>query len=171
MARRLSEEATILTLDYLKANIATALAAVRTDRADAKVTTEPPPTNSYFVYPKAHGYKCPAIFVIDDGMDFRQPETKANFVNSKFSLVVSVKVEDKDLEKLTFKAWRYQAALHQLLDLTELASSDNLVKLNIVVSSIKPSGIYTIPNAEPDSTATFFKEVTLRCTVNYFEGF
>lgn len=171
MARQLSETAISLVVAYLKANMATALSGVRTYHADAKVTTEAPPSQSYFIYPKAHGYKCPAIFVIDDGMDFRQPELKANFIDAKLSLVVSVKVEDRDAEKLTYKAWRYQAALHQLLDLTELASADKLVKLSIVVSSIKPSGIYTLATAQPDEQASFFKEYVLRCTVNYFEGF
>lgn len=169
-ARQLSETGVQLIENYIKDNITAALAAVAAIRP-GDVTTESPSSESYFPYFKAHGYRCPAIFVVDDGMDFRQSETKANFINAMFSVNVSVKVEDKTMDLLTVKAWRYQAALHSLLDQTTLATQDGKVNLVSRVRKIEPDGPYTYGNDEADETATFFKEYMLKLDVEFFENF
>jgi hypothetical protein len=167
----LSEAAVTLIINSIKANIATALASVRGYYHDGAVTTEVPPTTSYFIYPKAHGYACPAIFVIDDTTDFRQSEKLANFIDAKMSINVSVKIEDIDQTSLTVKGWRYVSALHSILEQSSLVSADSTIKLTIKVKRVKPGDMYVLGNAEADSTATFFKEYTLYCDVEFFESF
>ncbi len=171
MARHLTETDLDLITAHIQNNIASALAAIRINRNDPIVTTEPPPTDSYFNYFKAHGYRCPAIFVIDDGMDFRQQEKNANHINALSSINVTVKVEDRKKELLVIKALRYQAALHQLLDQTPLANNDNTVKLYLRVKKIKPSGLYTYGNSEEDDSASFFYEYMLELAVEHVENF
>jgi hypothetical protein len=104
-------------------------------------------------------------------MDFRQATTQANFINAITSINVTVKVEDRKMELLVIKALRYQAALHEVLDQTTLASADGLVSLKVRVKNIKPSGIYTYGNSEADDTATFFKEYTLNLAVEHYENY
>jgi hypothetical protein len=167
----LAEAATCLILDTIKANIQTALGEVRNYWSDGKVTTEIPPTESYFIYPKAQGYRCPAIWVIDEGTNFRLSETQSNFINALMSINVSVKIEDKDAYKLALKAWRYASALHAILDQANLVSPDNAVSIKIKVKSTKPGPLYAIENSDPDTTAQFFKEYELFCDVEFYENF
>ena len=170
-SRQLTETAVTLIVQYLRTNINAALQAIALIHPDDLVTLEPPPSSSYFPFEKAHGYQCPAIFVVDDGMDFRQAEKGANYIDALLAVNVTVKVEDSDMTLLTMKAWRYQAALQSLLDQTPLASLDGKVKLYSKVKGIKPSGTYTYGNSEEDETATFFKEYTLNLAIDFFENF
>lgn len=167
---KLSEVAVDLVTQAIRDNLELALTEVGTDRG-WDVTLETPPTPSYFIYPKAHGYRCPAIFVIDGGMDMRLSEMQSNFVNASLKMIVSVKVEDQDLDKITRKAWRYQAALFKVLNQIDIANSDNTVKLNVKVRSIKPSEIWTIKPEQPDELASFFKEYQLELLVDHYENF
>lgn len=171
MARHLTETAVTLLTTYIQDNIATALASIAAIRPDDLVSLEPPVNTSYFIAPKQHGYQCPAIFVIDDNTDFRQNEMKANFINALMKINVTVKVEDQDAYLLTLKAWRYQAALHQLLDQTPIDNGDSTVSLLSKVRRITPSGIYSYQNSESDTTASFFKEYELQLEVDFFENF
>jgi len=132
---------------------------------------EPPESENYFIAPKQHGYRCPAVFIIDENTDFRQTETKANFINAVMNINVTIKVEDQNSALLTIKAWRYQAALHQVLDQTPIASADSAVKILSKVRRITPSGIYSYQNSEADSTASFYKEYELQLEVDFFENF
>jgi hypothetical protein len=169
--RLLAEAAVDLIVTAIQTNITAALANVRSYWHDGEVTTESPPTGSYFIYPKARGYRCPAIFVIDEGPhDFRQSELKSNFVNAKLSINVSVKIEDKDAYKLTLKAWRYASALHQILEQATLVSSDNTVKIVVIVKRAKPGPLYAVENDDSDQTAAFFKEYVFYCDVEFYEA-
>jgi hypothetical protein len=166
----LAEAAVCLIVDTIKANIQLALQDVRVYWSDGKVTTEVPPTESYFIYPKAQGYRCPAIFVIDEGTDFRLSTTNSNFINALMSINVSVKIEDKDAYKLALKAWRYASALHAILEQANLVSPDNTVSIKIKVKRSKPGPLYTIENDDPDTSAQFFKEYELFCDVEFYEN-
>jgi len=169
--RLLAEEAINLIVSTIQTNIASALSSVSAYWNDGLVTMEPPPSGSYFIYPKAHGYQCPAIFVIDEGPhDFRQAENQSNFINARMAINVSVKIEDQTADTITIKAWRYASALHQILDQANLASSDGTVKIVVKVKRMKPGGLYTLANDESDSTAQFFKEYELYCDVDFFEA-
>lgn len=164
----LAEAAVFLIQDTIKANIEGALATVRAYYDDGKVTTEPPPTTSYFIYPKAHGYRCPAIFIIDDTTDFRLSQKQANYINAAITINVSLKVEDKDQYKLAVKAWRYVAALHSILDQATLVSADETIKLVVKVERAKPGPMYTLEDSDAE-TAQFFKEYVLQCQVEFYE--
>lgn len=167
MAYKLTESTVGLIVAHLKANMPAALLAIRTDRADARVTTEPP--NSYFIFEKARGYRPPAVFVIFEQCDFRLGETGPNFINALETGNVTVLIEDKDRESLTIKAWRYQAALAQLLTNTSLTNGANTVKLvtKVVRNSFSP--IYSNAKDEESSQAVFRKEIVLELEVEHYE--
>jgi len=168
--RKLAESAVYMIRDYIKANIASALSQIRTERNDPRVTTEPPPSQSYFIYPGAKGYRLPAVFIICERMDFYSPDAGANFVHSKDKINVSVVIEDRMKEYLMIKAWRYQAALHGLLERLTLTSADNAVKLIVRVDSAEFSPMYS--SAKEGKTESAFKqEVVLTCEVEHYEAY
>lgn len=168
-SHRLAEEEYKLIEAHIKAHIAARLAELRTDRADAKVTTEPP--QSYFKYPRAKGYKTPAVFIIVDRINFRQTEKGANHINALSRVNVSVLIEDRDRDSLTVKAWRYQSVLHALLEQTILTSQDSKVKLAVRVTSADFGSLYTNTDNEENPQSVFRKEVVLECDVEHFENF
>ena len=171
--RRLTEGTVSLIRDYLKANMAQALADTRADRVSANdknvfTTTEPP--NSYFIYPRAKGYRPPAVFVIAPTFD-KKKERGANFIDATVRVNVSILVEDRDRETLQIKSWRYQSALDELLDQYQLTSSDGKIKLTIIVNSISETPMYTDAKEEDSPDAVFRKETVLECDVEHYENF
>jgi hypothetical protein len=68
----LAETAVNEIQSLIKDNISDVLAALRTDRGDAKVSTEPP--QSYFFYEEAKGYRTPAVFIIARNIDFQKEQ-------------------------------------------------------------------------------------------------
>lgn len=169
MSRHLVETTVNLVIAEIKSNISAALAGVRAQVNDPVVTTEIPV--SYFIYPRAKGYRTPAVFVIADNMDFRQSETGGNFIDAKIRLNVSILLEDQDREKLTKRSWRYQAALHQVLANTQMTSSDSAVRAVSIVRNSTFSPIYTRAKNEDDPQAIFAIEVLLELEVDHYENF
>lgn len=167
-SHRLAEYTVKMLEDHIKANIATALGDVRTDRADAKVTTEAP--QSYFRYEMAQAYRAPAVFVICTNVRMRNTEKQANFIASLADVGVSVVVEDRVLDNLVLKSWRYQAALHKLLHQTSLISTDSTVKLISKVESISFSPEYTATQDPSMPQSVFRKEVLLTLEVEHYEN-
>lgn len=163
----LAEGDILLISSYIKSNIAASLANVRGLWNDAKVTTEPP--QDYFIYQKPQGYRLPAVFVIHQQMDFRIAEQKANFINGKSQIDVSVVVEDKDEFLLTIKAFRYQQALHQVLDQAQIISGDNNLKLIVVVYRHTFSPHWAAKEDGSDDV-NFRREVVLECQVEHLEN-
>lgn len=164
---KLTEISVSLILAHLKTNMPTALADLRTERADAKVTTEPP--QSYFIYERARGYKTPAVFIIAEECDFRLDATGPNYVNSRERINVAVLVEDRDREHLTYKAWRYQAALAKLLMNTALTNVGDSVKIVTKVMRNSFSPIYSNAKDEESAQAVFRKEIVLELEVDHYE--
>lgn len=167
-ARKLTEGTVNLLTDCIKTNIAAALTAVQAD-SDHSVTTEPPKT--YFIYAGAVGFRTPAVFVIADDMDFKQQERQANFINAMLRVNVTILVEDRNSELLTRRCWRYQSALHSVLDETQLTSSDNKLKIVSVVrrASYSPTYSKTVDKNSPE--AVFRKEVLIECDVEHYENY
>lgn len=165
MSINLTEITRNLILDELKATIATNLAAVRTDRGDAAVTTEPP--NSYFIYAPAAAYRCPAIFVLVDNVDFRVDQKGANFTSALVKIRLAVLVEDKDLNNLTIKAERYQAAVHESINEKTLLAPDLQVKIFVKVVRATFSEVYT-PGRET-AQGMFRKEIQFDLDVEHYE--
>ncbi len=164
--RHLGETTVLSIRDHIKTNIAGILASLRTERGDAKVSTEPP--QSYFIYERAKQYKTPACFVVLRDMDFQKSATGANHITARAGVTVSIVVEDKDREKLTIKAWRYQAALHELLDQTILDVTGT--KIFLIVQDASFSPIFTVDTAAT-SDGVFRQEMALSVEAQGREGF
>lgn len=157
-SNRLVETSTNLIIDKIKADIADALLDIRTDRADAAVTTELP--RAYYTYNSAFPYRCPAVFVVCESVDFNK-DFGANHVNAIVKMRVAVIVEDKDLRLLTIKAYRYQAALHKILNQTQLINNDNSVLLTTIIRGATFSPEFTLAQVKDEGRGMFQKEVAL----------
>jgi hypothetical protein len=166
----LTEKTVSLIQDQIKAGIAGALASVRAQRADKAVSTEPPPTQSYFIFEGAKAYRCPAIFMIADSMDMHNADRGANFIAARARIIVSVIVEDRRQDLLTLKAWRYQAALHQLLHLATLTTADQKVRVETKVERVLYSHEFTDAVDKDVPQGVFRKEVALHLDAEHFEN-
>jgi len=168
-ARKLLEGDVNLILAEIKAKMPAALAAVRADRLDPKVTTEKP--ESYFTFERAQGFKTPAIFVIGEDMDFRQAERGANHINALSTVNVSVLVEERNQELLTKKVYRYCSALHEILEQANLSSDDGKLQIFVRVAKMEMSAIYTDSDNPNDPRAVFRKEAFLALNVDHIENY
>jgi hypothetical protein len=167
--RHLVETAVSLVNSQIQANIQAALTDIRINRGDNKVTMEVP--RDYYIYPKAQGFRTPAVFVIGDRIDFQKREKGANHLNMDVKLFVTVLIEDKDAERLTLKAYRYQAALHQILDQVQLSSADNKSKLTVVITNAAFSALYSKAADDPSGVASVYrKEVSLELDCYMYEA-
>lgn len=166
--RRLVETTCTLIKNEIEAQIASKLSGVSTDRNDFIVPLPTP--ESYFFFPKAAGYRPPAIFVIAEGFDKQKP-VGANHINAIVTVHVNVVLEELERSNLVISAWRYQAALDEILDQTELEDVDQKVKIVILVSKCSFSPEYTESDDPDNSIAVFRKEVSLQLEVHHFEGF
>jgi hypothetical protein len=169
-ARKLLEGDVDLILAHIKANISAALAAIRADRADAAVTTEPPPKDAYFTYPRAVGYQTPAVFVVGDSMAFLQ-ESGPNFIKAISSVNVTVLIEDRTASRLVIKSYRYMCALHELLEQTTLITADEKLKIVCKVTRAENSPLYSTSEDESAVENVFRKEVSLFLDVEHWENF
>ena len=164
-SRGLVEIAMNLIQDQIKSNIDQALLDVRTDRADNQVTTEAP--KNYYNYSGVTSYRCPMVMIVPGETDF-QKDLGANHVNALIHTTVAVVVEDKNLQALNIKAWRYQAALDKILDQAFMISTDNKVKIVTVVKRARLSPEFTV--AGDQYQGAFQKEVSLEVDVRHFEN-
>lgn len=151
----------------IKSNIANALAQVRSQRNDPIVSTEVP--KEYFQYEMAHGYRAPCVFTIAKSFDLRNDVMKANHLNAMAEVMVAVVVEDRLQRLLVHKAFRYQAALMQILHEVSLTNSDGSVRLFSRVQNCEFSGIINLKD-EKAADAVFRKEVSLRLQVEHIEN-
>jgi hypothetical protein len=169
MGRHLTEWAVDLVTAKVKADIADALASVNsTLPPDAPMLSYEAPRD-YFTYPKAMGYRTPACFVIADRVDFQKREKAANYINANVRLNLTVLIEDKDADKITRKAYRYQAALHELLDQTQVVSADGKVKITVVVQNAGYSALYSNTDDPNAPGAVYRKEVSLELDCYHYE--
>lgn len=168
-ANNLVETTVSLMRTYLKANMPAALADLRTERGDSAVTTEPPV--DYFISEPNAAYRTPALFIIPDRINFRINQTGANHINAAVHMRVAVVVEDRDTARLSIKAWRYQAAMHSLLEQRSLTTVSEDVKIVIKVTDATFSAIYTPSQKAGDVQGTFRKEVLLECEVEQYENY
>lgn len=166
-AYRLAETTADLIEATIKTNIAQALANVRAERLDPVVTTEIP--KEYFQYETAHVYRAPAVFIIIKDQIPRDSVMGANHINAMTDVVVAVVVEDRLQRLLVKKAYRYQAALAELLHQVTLTNSDGSVRLFSRVQNFQFSGLINLKDDKaPD--AVFRKEVSLKLQVEHIEN-
>lgn len=156
-----------LILDTIKAEIAAALLAIRTDRNDPQVSTEPP--RSYFIYENAQTYQCPAVFVVTERATFPDEATGAGgHVNARVTINVGVVAEDREATPLTIKVERYQAALFQILNQRTLLNGAQNVKVWVRVTDVDFSPIFS--RQQSAGMAQFRKEAVLRLEVQHYEN-
>jgi hypothetical protein len=167
-ARRIAEYTVSMIDAEIRSKISTALSAIRVDRADAAVSTEVP--KRYFWYSMAKGFETPCVFIICQGIDMNNASRASNQLCSTARVVVSVLVEDRIKTNLVIKSWRYQAALHKILHLTSLLSTDSKVRLVIKVDRVSFSPEFTDTQDENAPGAVFRKEVALELEVEHYEA-
>ena len=123
---------------------------------------------SYFIFESPQAYRTPAVFLIADNIDFRK-ERNANFVDAAVKIFCSVVIEDKDAMRLTRKAWRYQAALSQVLDQAALQNVDAGIKMVVKVTDAAFSPLASVSTDRSEAGSVFRKEVSLTLMVEHFE--
>lgn len=167
--RRLTEGTVNLIYDYIQANLPAALDAVNADTTVLNTVPHVSIENikSFFVYPEAEGYTPPVCFIMVDEFNFNIRENNSNFVNATAKVDVSIVVEDQDTQALTYKCWRYQSALHSVLDLATMVSSDNKLVLKSVVYRATFSPVYM----NKGDIGGFRKEVLFKLEVEHLESF
>ena len=166
-AYNLAEVAVFLIQSQIQGNITQALSNVLAERSTPAVSVESP--REYFIYEMAHVYRAPAIFTIIQDMDIRNDSMKANHLNAMNRIVVAAVVEDRLRDRVTVKAWRYQAALMQCLHLVSLTSSNGTLRLFSRVRKCSFSGIINLKD-EKASDAVFRKEMSLELQVEHIEN-
>ena len=169
-ANRLTETSVELITDHIVANIATSLSDMRSLRTDNIVTTEPP--KSYFIHIEDKGYRLPAVFVLSSGMDFRL-DTGPNYINGIENMMVAVIVEARNRRLLTFRGWRYQAALVKILDQTHLDATDGSVRIICKVTKTSFSEITEAGDttSSPENQKMYRQETIVEMEVEHYEQF
>lgn len=153
--------------DLLKSNLPTALTDIRINRNDAFVTLEPP--RDYFIYPKAQGYRTPCVFIIGDRIEFQKIQKAANHINASVRVNLTCLVEDKDAERLMIKSYRYQAAIHEVLDQIQFMSTDGKAKTTVIIESAIFSPLYSNAGEVGNPQAVFRREIGLELNCQLFE--
>ncbi len=168
-ATQLSERTRSLILTQIKANIASALGVVRTSRSDNTVSTEVPPSQSYFIFDGAHTYQCPAIFCVVDSGEVPDEKLGTNYVSAIMRVYVSAVVSSQTEASTTVKCERYQAALFKILHQTVIIDSTDNVKIHILCKRFQFSRLYT-KSRKSDNMADFYKEVAIELEVKHWEN-
>ena len=162
---QLAEGASNLLVSFIQQNISGALDVVGANVGIPQVMLDNP--KSYFIYEQPQAYECPAVFVVIDEQDFKVQERKPNSINAEDVFNISVVVEDQDADLLTYKAWRYQSALFNILNLATITASDSSLVLKCVVYRAKFSQVYS----QKQEGGKFRKEIMLECRIAHFEKF
>lgn len=151
----------------LKSDLPAALTDIRTNRNDNFVTMEPP--RDYFVYPRAMGYRTPCVFIIGDRIDFQKALKGANHINASCRIMVTCLVEDKDAERIMIKSYRYQAAIHEVLDQIQFMSTDGQAKVTVIIQNATFSPLYSTATDPSDPQAVFRREIGLELDCQIYE--
>ena len=151
-------------IDYIKTNMPTALADLRDDRPDNKVSLSP--FLDYFIYPNAIDYRTPALFVLGQNVDFRLSKGQ-NHINANVRIQLSAVFQDRNADFLTYQAWRYHDVLHVLMNRTELESSDGKIK-NIV--KVVSSQFGDTIQVKGQTESPFRTEVMILLDVEHYEN-
>lgn len=168
ISSQLVEIASDLIINKIKDNISSALNQVNTDRTTLGLQygVAIPTPREYFIFEKAQNYQCPSIYVICRNIDF-QKTRGANHINAIMDFGVSALVEAQREGQETVMAWRYQSAIHKILDQTAL--TDAIANVKIVCISRMASFSETFSSADTGRQGMFRKEVLLDFNVEHYE--
>lgn len=153
----------------MQARLPAALAAVRADRIDAAVTTEPPQNVDYFYYENLIAYKTPAVVVLPSEIDYRLP-SGPNSVNALINMYVSCILEDRKAMNLQLKAFRYSDAIYSVLNRARY--QDDVNKRVSIVKVVRTEYSRTTRRMlqGPEEDNPFRKEVMLTLNVEHYEN-
>lgn len=174
MAHRLVEADVRLITDFLRTNLPAELLAVATMWADG-VSIPAPASGSYFPHDiPVTGLKPPCVAVVADEGDFRLGEAEANFICARFRINVAAVVQEKEAPRLSYAAYRYQAALHNLLQGKPITGYPDValeptVKIICKVERCSFSRMYFSGQNPADPQGVFQKEVLLEVDVEHYE--
>ena len=152
---------------YLVANMPAALATVSADRT--VLIDQMPVPREYLTFEKAQAYQCPVIFIVPDSQDFRLSEKNSNCINALSRIYVNAVVESGQEQVVSYLAYRYQAALCQLLAQQCLLNTDSSVQIIIKVVRSRFSSMYTDAQKKGVASGVFRKEVLLELDVEHYE--
>lgn len=168
-AAQLSERTRKLILALIQTNISLELSNIRADRNDPSVNTEPPPSQSYFIYAEAHDYQLPAIFCIVDSGDIEDQKDGKNYVSANMKVFVSAVVGGQTQGTTTIRCDRYQAALFRILHQTVIVDTTDNVKIHVYVKRMQFGTLYSV-SRKKDNMSDFRKEVALELEVQHWEN-
>ena len=167
-SRFLVETDVRLIEDHIRANISESLDKVSQIAENVPKLSLPNP-KQYFYTPKNTAYQLPVVYIVPTDIDFRKQDKNANFIDASVTINVSVEVEEKDTDLLAVSAWRYQAALHAILDDVSLTNIGGEVKIVSKVIRASFSPIYTDAQKPDDADGVFRQEVLLELQIDHFE--
>lgn len=171
MARNLVEPATDLITDYIQANIAAALAQVRSARDSIDNLGIPTPMfREFFIARNYSALQPPAYFVVCDDIDFKKEQRGSNFINATAHYTIAAIAEGQTNEDVARATWRYQAAFSQILDNTRLTSTDGTFRIVLIVRSADFSEEYDVSQQAGNPAKRWRKEVHLKCDVEFWEA-
>lgn len=165
--RKLSQGTINLLYDQISSAMPAALDAVV---ADSFMETVPKMSleniKKIYVHPTGKALLVPAIFLLIEDFDFRIREMQANCVNAVAKVTASLVLEDQDERTLMYKSWRYESALHSVLDHVTMVSSDNKLKCVSVVYNVSPQPVVLL-----DKSGGFRKETVFKLNVDHIEQY
>lgn len=166
--RYLTETTVRLIENHIRTNIGAALDAVNSISTESPRIFLPNPKAFYYT-PKQTVYDLPAIYIVPVSVNYRKELLQANFIDALVEMNVAVEVEEKDTDRLAVLSWRYGAALHEILDDTQLINSADTVKIVSKVVRAEFSAIYTDAQKPGSASGVFRKEALLVLEIDHFE--
>lgn len=163
--RGLTETDLKLIRDRIQDKIEDALLRVF-DNSDGRSLLETP--KDYFFIEQNNIYATPAVFIVPTNMDFLKTEKGANHINAVLNIRLGIVNQDRDVNLLALKSFRFQAAMHEILDGVSLTGDGGDVKIVIKVMSAEYSPVFTQETAKT-AVNDFRQEVSLLLEVNHFE--
>lgn len=164
MLARLGEEIINRIKDKIKIELPVSLAVVQSEFGDVP-GCEPP--QSYFISRNNVGYRSPAVTISLAKMTFNNSDGGQQYVDADSEVGIEISFEDKELETLERKQWRYSQAAYHVLHDVDIMSSDMFMMGKIIVESID----YTLSQELSTDVAMFRKSVLITCTVKHQEPF
>lgn len=165
-APNIAESTSTLIEIQVRDNIEAALTRVNDERADNKVNL--PKVESFFISGRKTLLELPAVFTVVEDINFRLVEKNPNHINAAVIMNVAVVIEERNSDRLTLKAFRYQDALYAVLNGAQLVDLNSDVKLVVKVMRASYSPVYDAEE-QGGASGNFRKEVVLELEVDHFQ--
>jgi hypothetical protein len=119
-------------ITYLQTNMSAALAAEAAAWPDGLVPLQPP--EQYYTYEEANPPQCPALYALEDQIDYQLDKKNANHISAIGIFRCGMIVEEFTQENSTHSCRRWANVLHKILNRAEIdyAPSSAVVARQIV---------------------------------------